>query len=43
MGVLGKLSADDIKAIEGLYENIYDSIALMLEGKIDEAMNKFSK
>lgn len=41
--VLGKLSADDIKAIEGLYDNIYDSIALMLEGKIDEAMNKFSK
>ena len=41
--VLGKFSADDIKAIEGLYENIYDSIALMLEGKIDEAMNKFSK
>ena len=41
--VLGKFSLDDIKAIEGLYENIYDSIALMLEGKIDEAMNKFSK
>ena len=41
--VLGKFSLDDVKAIEGLYENIYDSIALMLEGKIDEAMNKFSK
>ena len=41
--VLGKFSQDDVKSLEGLYESIYDSISLILDGKIDEAMNKYSK
>ena len=41
--VLGKFSAEDIASLEGLYDGIYDAVELMLCGKIDEAMNKFSK
>ena len=41
--VLGRLSEDDLKKLSELYDGIYNSIVLMLEGKIDEAMNKYSK
>lgn len=41
--VLGKLSKDDLDKLAGLNESIYDSIALILDGRIDEAMNKYSK
>ena len=41
--VLGKFSADDILKLEGQFENIGSAVELMLHGKIDEAMNKFSK
>jgi len=41
--VLGKLSKEDLDKLSGLNEAIYESIALILEGKIDEAMNKYSK
>ena len=41
--VLGKFSTDDISKLEGEYESIRKAVELMLVGKIDEAMNKFSK
>ena len=41
--VLGKFSADDIAKLQGQYTNIAAAVELMLSGKIDEAMNKFSK
>ena len=41
--VLGKLSKDDLDKLSGLNDSIYDSIALILDGRIDEAMNKYSK
>ena len=41
--VLGKLSKDDLDKLAGLNDSIYDSIALILDGRIDEAMNKYSK
>ena len=41
--VLGKFSEDDLKKLGSLYEGIYDSIGLIIEGKIDEAMNRYSK
>ena len=41
--VLGKLSKDDLDKLSGLNESIYESIDLILNGKIDEAMNKYSK
>jgi PTH1 family peptidyl-tRNA hydrolase len=41
--VLGKFSEDDLKKLSELYDGIYNSIGLILDGKIDEAMNKYSK
>lgn len=41
--VLGKFSVDDLNKIKNEYESISKSVELMASGKIDEAMNKFSK
>ncbi|MBE6644302.1 MAG: aminoacyl-tRNA hydrolase [Ruminococcaceae bacterium] len=41
--VLGRFSADDVSKLEGLFKNIEASVELIINGKIDEAMNKFSK
>ena len=41
--VLGKFSVEDIVKIEEQFANILSSVRLMLDGKIDEAMNKYSK
>ena len=41
--VLGKFSAEDISKLEGIYADITSSVELMILGKIDEAMNKYSK
>ncbi len=41
--VLGKFSAEDISKLEAEFESIRKAVELMLVGKIDEAMNKFSK
>ena len=41
--VLGKFSSDDILKLEGQFESIGKAVELMLVGKIDEAMNRFSK
>lgn len=41
--VLGRFSQDDIAALSSQFENIYSSVELMLTGRIEEAMNKFSK
>jgi len=41
--VLGKFSTDDISRIQAELDNIFASAELILLGKIDEAMNKYSK
>ena len=41
--VLGRFSKEDIALLEGAYPAIYSATELMLAGKIDEAMNKYSK
>lgn len=41
--VLGKFSAEDTEKLEGQFENISSSVELIVSGKIDEAMNKYSK
>ena len=41
--VLGRFSSDEMARLEGQFENIGKAVELMLVGKIDEAMNKFSK
>ena len=41
--VLGKFSEDDVKNIAMRYPDIYSSVELTVCGKIDEAMNKYSK
>lgn len=41
--VLGKFSDTDMQKIREQLENIYASAALITDGKIDEAMNKYSK
>ena len=41
--VLGKFSSDDVAKISEQYENILSAVKLVLLGKIDEAMNKYSK
>ena len=41
--VLGKFPKCDVDAISSRYADIADSVELILKGKIDEAMNKYSK
>lgn len=40
--VLSHFSKDEFKLIEGAFEKACDSVELILNGKIDEAMNKFN-
>ena len=40
--VLGKYSEDDLKTLQGMYENSFEAAKLMVSGKLDEAMNKFN-
>jgi PTH1 family peptidyl-tRNA hydrolase len=41
--VLGRFSDSDISAISGLFDAVYSSVELILQGKIDDAMCKYSK
>ena len=41
--VLGKFSTEDTEKLEGQFENISSSVELIVSGKIDDAMNKYSK
>ena len=41
--VLGKFPKDDLDAIEKRYSDIHSACELIVEGKIDDAMQKFSK
>lgn len=41
--VLGKFPKEDIEKLEGQFNNIASSVELIISGKIDEAMNKYSK
>jgi PTH1 family peptidyl-tRNA hydrolase len=41
--VLGKFPSEAISKLEAELENIYASVELILLGKIDEAMNRYSK
>ena len=40
--VLGKYSEEDLKTLEGMYENAFEAAKLIITGKTDEAMNKFN-
>lgn len=41
--VLGKFSDSDLNNIRLRFDDLYDSVSLISLGKIDEAMNKYSK
>ena len=41
--VLGKFSSDDLLCLEEQYPSIAASLELMLDGKTEEAMNKYSR
>ena len=41
--VLGKFSPDDLSALAAEHESVYSASGLILSGKIEEAMNKYSK
>ena len=41
--VLGKMTSDGLLALEGRFKDIDDAVRLILSGKIDEAMAKYSK
>ncbi len=41
--VLGKFSEDDMKKLTELFPSVYSSAELMLQGKIDDAMCKYSR
>lgn len=41
--VLGKFSAEDIKGLEALYPSVISAVELMLDGKTEEAMNRYSR
>lgn len=40
--VLSKFTGSDLKALEQVKKNCYEAVELMLDGKIDRAMNKFN-
>ena len=40
--VLGKYSEEDLKTLDGMYENACDAAKLIMGGNTDEAMNKFN-
>lgn len=40
--VLSKFTKDDFKKLETVAENSYDSVQLIMDGKIDEAMNRYN-
>lgn len=40
--VLSKFTDDERKTLDGMFENAYQAAALMLDGKIDRAMNLFN-
>ena len=40
--VLSKFTGDDLKALEQIKKNCYEAVELILDGKIDRAMNKFN-
>ena len=35
-------SEEDLKTLQGMYENSFEAAKLMVSGKLDEAMNKFN-
>lgn len=41
--VLSKLPAGDVEKIASRFDDLYDAAELIIKGKIDEAMNKYSK
>ena len=41
--VLGKFPKEDMEKLSGQFADICSSVELMISGKIDEAMNKYSK
>jgi PTH1 family peptidyl-tRNA hydrolase len=41
--VLGNIPAGDMEKIKGRFEDILSAVSLMLDGKTEEAMNKYSK
>ena len=41
--VLGKLGQEDREKMFGTFEGVYESVLLILDGKIDDAMCKYSK
>ena len=40
--VLSKFTNDERKTLEGMFENTCEAVALIAEGKIDRAMNRFN-
>ena len=40
--VLSKFTNDECKTLEGMFENTCEAVALIAEGKIDRAMNRFN-
>ncbi len=41
--VLGRLPEDLLKSVRDRFSDVYSSVELILDGKIDEAMNRYSK
>ena len=40
--VLSKFTSDELKLLETLFDNANDAVELIIEGKIDRAMNRFN-
>ena len=40
--VLGKYSEEDLKTLGGMYENSFEAVKLIMDGKAEEAMGKFN-
>ncbi len=40
--VLSKFTQDELKTLSQMFENAYDAVELIVQGKIDRAMNLFN-
>ena len=41
--VLGRLSDADLETMDSVFQNVISAVTLILDGKIDDAMTKYSK
>ena len=40
--VLSRFSSEDMKTLDGVFDHVWEAVGLILDGKTDQAMNRFN-